>query len=135
MHKKKDAKDWGVEPQIIIPMDTASEQKVLQDRYEQELFRRPVSKAETRPTTAATKVAATTQPIDPQLQQAVTTMIGLVVLQGGRDKVVSRKETPIAMTAPPTSAPADGAAPIMDDTLPKVPATPRKEPTTSGSGR
>ena len=25
MHKKKDATDWGVEPQIIVPMDVNTE--------------------------------------------------------------------------------------------------------------
>jgi carboxyl-terminal processing protease len=121
VHRKKDAKDWGVEPQIVIPMDSAAEQRIFQDRYEQELFRRPVPKTQSRPTTTqasgtgsgtsgaaigsgsgstTTKAAmvAATQPVDPQLQQAVTTMIGLVVLQGDRDKAPARQEKPIAQS-------------------------------------
>jgi hypothetical protein len=45
-----------------------------------ESFHRPTSKPSTRPTTL--KTVATTQPADPQLQQALTTMIGLIVLHG-----------------------------------------------------
>src|SRR5437763_9736079 len=51
VHRKKDATDWGVEPQIIVPMDAVAEDKVLRDRYNQEIFKRPVKKATTKPTT------------------------------------------------------------------------------------
>src|SRR5207244_11316525 len=60
VHKKKDAKDWGVEPQIIIPMDQSAEQKIFQQLSENELHHRPVVKSATRPTTQV--VVTTTQP-------------------------------------------------------------------------
>ena len=83
VHRKKDATDWGVDPQIVVPMDVQAEEQLIKDRYEQELFRRPVAKTVTRPTTVPTTPATspTTQPLDVQLQRAVDTMIALVVLQ------------------------------------------------------
>src|SRR5437763_14622349 len=32
VHKKKDATDWGVQPNIVVPMDEATEQKVDNER-------------------------------------------------------------------------------------------------------
>ena len=52
VHRRKDATDWGVQPQIVVPMDPVTEEKVAKERYEQELFKRPVAKSVTRPTTA-----------------------------------------------------------------------------------
>ena len=91
VHRKKDATEWGVEPHIVVPVDAATEQKILQERYEAELFRRPVAKVTSRPTTQAATQSATQPanattapagPVDIQLQRAVDTMIGLAVLQG-----------------------------------------------------
>ncbi len=42
VHRKKDATDWGVDPQIAVPMDVTAEAKLLRDRADQEMFRRPV---------------------------------------------------------------------------------------------
>src|SRR5689334_24387704 len=67
VHKKKDATDWGVEPNIVVPMDLAAEGRVLHDRLEQELMKRPMPKSAANPKTAA----ATTQVVDTQLQRAV----------------------------------------------------------------
>jgi carboxyl-terminal processing protease len=71
--RKKDSTDWGVEPQIIVPVDENQENQIhdLQDRQEAIRFH-PVS---TQPSTQAA-----TEPSDPQFQQALTTMVGLVIL-------------------------------------------------------
>lgn len=76
VHKTKDAKEWGVEPNIAVPMDEKQQTAVVKLRYENELMRRPVPKATTQATTAPT-----TQPVDAQLQRAVDTLIAWVVLQ------------------------------------------------------
>ena len=75
VHHKKGATSWGVEPQISVPMDEATERKVADERLSLEKFKR----ASTKPTTKATNPA--TQPIDIQLQRAVDTLILMSVLQ------------------------------------------------------
>ena len=110
VHKKKDSTDWGVTPQIVVPMDVAAENKMLKDRYELELFKRPVVKSTTRPSTQPATQPA--QVLDIQLQRAVDTMIALVVLNGqsaGTGIVVPPIEQKITTSAPasaPTTAPA-----------------------------
>lgn len=89
VHRKKDATDWGVVPQISIPVDPATEEKVLRDRYEQELFHKPLRTA-TQPTTSPT-----TGVVDTQLQRAVDTMVAILVMQNG-------KMEPIPQTGPST---------------------------------
>src|SRR6185312_11282477 len=42
VHRKKDATDWGVQPQIVVPMTPDQERVAMQARYEQEIFRKPV---------------------------------------------------------------------------------------------
>ncbi|HSV15220.1 MAG TPA: S41 family peptidase [Tepidisphaeraceae bacterium] len=84
VHRRKDAKDWGVQPQIPVPMDPATEEKVAKERYEAELFKRPLPKSVTRP--ATTQANATTQPLAPtlddtQLQAAINTMLGVIVFE------------------------------------------------------
>jgi len=32
VHRKKDATDWGVQPNISVPMDATAEAKVIKDR-------------------------------------------------------------------------------------------------------
>jgi len=80
VHRKKDATDWGVEPQIVVPMDEQQEKHVLQDHYEQELFHRPLSLSVTRPAPSAATQPSTTQPADPQLEAAISTMLGHIIL-------------------------------------------------------
>lgn len=121
VHRKPDAKeggDWGVLPQIVVPMDTDAERRAMEARYESELFKRPVPKVTSKPATvpatgpAATQAAAdaakaATQPIDPQLQRAVDTMVAVVVLQGGQfdfDKIAATK--PSASTTKAATQPA-----------------------------
>jgi carboxyl-terminal processing protease len=97
VHRKKDATDWGVEPQIHVPMDDATEKAVAQQRYEQELFRHPVQKVTTKP---ATTTAATTQPIDTQLRAGVDSLRSFIIFQGNRGDFVSI--APRAATQPST---------------------------------
>ncbi len=92
VHRKKGATDWGVEPQIIIPMDEDAE-TALRDHMEQQ---EEIHGASTRATIMATTLA-TTSPIDPQLQQAVTTMVGLLYLDN--------TQSPSAMAQPATTEP------------------------------
>src|SRR5262249_35518955 len=122
VHKKKDSTDWGVTPQIVVPMDVAAETKMLKDRYERELFKRPVVKTTTQSTTQPT-----TQPaLDVQLQRAVDTMIALVVLNGNQLAGPVTVVPPIAQkmtTTTPAEAPATAPA-ISPTTAPTTaPAT------------
>jgi carboxyl-terminal processing protease len=113
VHRKKDATDWGVEPQIIIPMTDAEERAMMQDRMEQETFKRPVVKESvTRPATGP----ATQAVVDKQLQQAVTTMVGLIVLQSEPQRP-GRPVAPIATTQPTTRVAPDPNV-VPEDRLP-----------------
>ncbi len=81
VHRRKDATDWGVLPQIYVPMDADTEEKIAKERYEQELFHRPVAKSVTRPATEPT-TQPTVQPMDDiQLQAAINTMLGVIVFE------------------------------------------------------
>ena len=111
VHRRKDATDWGVEPQIVVPMDEATQAKVMRERYESELFKRPVPKSTTRPTTQANNAAPTTQPIDVQLQRAVDTMIALVVLGEHGAPPSTPATQPAAVTALGDATPATQPAP------------------------
>jgi carboxyl-terminal processing protease len=82
VHRRKGATDWGVRPQIYAPMDPATEEKVAKERYEQELFKRPLSKSITRPTTTQAATQPVAQPMDDtQLQAAINTMLGVIVFE------------------------------------------------------
>jgi carboxyl-terminal processing protease len=105
VHQKKGATDWGVNPQIVVPMDEESQKWLAQNLERAEWFRKPV--VTTKPATApaggpatapgaappspATTQAATqptTQRTDTQLEAAISTMIGHIVLKGERDLAV-----------------------------------------------
>jgi carboxyl-terminal processing protease len=106
VHRRKDAKDWGVQPQIYVPMDAATEEKVAKERYEQELFKKPLPKSVTRPTTTQASSQPTAQPMeDTQLQAAINTMLGVIVFEtqpGGH------------LPPPPATAPATVASPATE---------------------
>jgi carboxyl-terminal processing protease len=107
VHRKKDATDWGVEPQIVVPMDEQGEKLLVQDHYEQELFHRPLSKQTTRPTIGATEPAApTTQAVDPQLEAAISTMIGHEILNGRAERQLAAPKTAQAPVSLPSTQPA-----------------------------
>lgn len=77
VHRKKDATDWGVNPQIVVNLDPETEQKIIRERYQTELFRRPG----TRPTTHPTSAPAISFGSDLQLQRAYDSLMALIVLQ------------------------------------------------------
>lgn len=112
VHRKPGATDWGVDPQIVVPVDADGEDRILHDMAEREMFHRP-EPVSTRPTT--TVATAATQPVDPQLQQAITTMIGSLVIQGENSAPAARRrvEAPVtqAVRVLPTSSPATQPAP------------------------
>jgi carboxyl-terminal processing protease len=82
VHRRKDAKDWGVQPQIYVPMDAATEEKVAKERYEAELFKKPLPKSVTRPSTSQASTQPVAQPMDDnQLQAAINTMMGVIVFE------------------------------------------------------
>jgi len=103
VHKKKDATDWGVEPNISVPLTPQQEEQIMKLRVEQEMFKRPQPKVSTQPTTAAT-----TQPTDPQLQRSVDTLIAWVVLQQNeRDPdAINRLSPATSPAAEPATSPA-----------------------------
>jgi carboxyl-terminal processing protease len=79
VHRKKGATDWGVEPQIIVPMSEKDEMRVLQQQSEEELFHKPLpltSKSTTKPSTQATA--------DVQLQEAVSAIMASILMDGAQ---------------------------------------------------
>lgn len=85
VHRRKDATDWGVIPNITVNVDSAAEQKIFRERYQTELFHRPG----TGPSTAA----ASTQPYgsDVQLQRAVDSILALAILQNTVEPATTQK--------------------------------------------
>ena len=84
VHRKKDATDWGVEPQVNVPMDANDEKRLIQQQSDLEIIGRPLPKATSKPATAPTTGPAT-QPapfVDNQLEAAVSTMVGHIILDG-----------------------------------------------------
>lgn len=84
VHRRKGATDWGVDPQVSVPMSEEQEREVLLQQGQDELFHKPLPLA-TRPTTGPeatqpTTVPATQPVVDTQLQQAVSTMIGSIIM-------------------------------------------------------
>jgi carboxyl-terminal processing protease len=83
----EDAEVWGVDPQILVPMDQAQQRRAMQERFEQELPHRPGidngpnNNGNDGDANDAPATQPTTQPADTQLQRAIDTMIGLVVLR------------------------------------------------------
>jgi carboxyl-terminal processing protease len=82
VHKRPGATDWGVQPQIYVPMDLATQEKVLLEREQQDTFRRPLPKTVTRPSTAEASTQPVAEPLDDvQLQAAINTMLGVLVFE------------------------------------------------------
>jgi carboxyl-terminal processing protease len=90
--RKKDSKEWGVEPQIIVAEDEAGEETIekLMERREAIRFH-PY-------TTTAPSTAPTTESTDAQFDQALTTLAGLIVLD-------ENKQTVATQTTQPTTTP------------------------------
>jgi C-terminal peptidase prc len=131
VHRKKDATDWGVQPQIAVPMNEEQEKRVMQELDQHEHFLPPVPKRNaTQPTTASAS-----QPVssDVQLQRAVENMIGMVVLQGAKltgptTPPRNAPQRPAASVQPgsdeinPTSKPAGTPPAPQPTSTPKAPA-------------
>jgi carboxyl-terminal processing protease len=130
VHRKKDATDWGVQPQIAVKMTPEQERAALQARYDQEIFRRPVVKSTTR---SATAPATTQSATDVQLQRAIDTIVALVVLVGDRETSEVLPKTPVVPIAvpPPASEPATTATEPATQTKPSTTRT-SKPATTAG---
>jgi carboxyl-terminal processing protease len=93
VHKKKGATDWGVDPNVVVPMSDKVEAQVYQEQGEQELFHKPLP-ATTRAattkaaTTQSARNGATTQPVvDAQLQEAVTTIVDSIKHNGEKQLI------------------------------------------------
>lgn len=103
VHKKKGATDWGVDPHISVPMNEKVQAQVYQEQSEQELFHKalPVT---TRPTTgpAATRPTASSQPADVQLQEAVSTMMGSIILNGDPTVLPTTRQSTASAINPAT---------------------------------
>jgi carboxyl-terminal processing protease len=121
VHKKKDATDWGVQPQIVVHMTPEQERAAIQARYDQEIFRRPVVKSTTR---SATMPATTQAATDIQLQRAIDTIVALVVLVGDREVSEVLPATP--MQAVPVTTPATTRDTKPGTTRSTAPATTRR---------
>jgi len=121
VHRKKDATDWGVQPQVVVLMDAKTEDLVLRARIEQEQFRKPFTKSTTQPATFPTTGKADVS--DTQLQRAIDTIIGIVVLEGTA-VVTPGQQIPASLPAmpdaPPATMPAVETFPIPDQTLPST---------------
>lgn len=71
IHRKPDSTVWGVDPQILVPVDEATERSIWSGRLARENWRRPGTKG---PATQAT---------DPQLDAALQTLLAIEVMSGG----------------------------------------------------
>jgi len=85
VQRRKDSTDWGVEPQVIVPADEKTEERIKDQFLSEETIHRPVTRPSTVPAT---------QPVDPQLQQAINTMIGLVELDKNRPPTTAPSTSP-----------------------------------------
>ena len=138
VHRKKDATDWGVQPQIVVPVDDATQAVVFRDRREAEMFRRPVPRVSTQPTT---------HPRDEQLDRGVDILTALLVLQdNARQPGDVVKPTATSHTEPatlpamvpltrPTSAPSTPTTLPSIEVLPAPSTMPVTRPATEPSGR
>jgi carboxyl-terminal processing protease len=80
VHKKKGATQWGVEPQINVPLSAEAEQKVLLEQSDQEMLH-VTTRPSTGPASTHPATAPATQPIvDTQLETALSTMVGSMIL-------------------------------------------------------
>jgi carboxyl-terminal processing protease len=102
VHRRKGATDWGVDPQIIVPMSPEAETALFDEQADRDLFHRPMPKSATRPSTnpAAIATVPVTQPADPQLDAAISSIVGHMILTG-------QTTQPAAAMAAPATEPAD----------------------------
>jgi hypothetical protein len=113
VHRKKDATDWGVKPQVPVPVDAEQEKRAFEARMEQEFVQRPKAKA-----TTAAVTQPSTQATDLQLQRAVDIMMAWLIFGGG-----SEFTPQFATTEPTTKTVASAAAPTTNTIQAAPPAT------------
>jgi carboxyl-terminal processing protease len=94
VHRKKGATDWGVEPQIHIPMTEKEEAQVLQQQGQEELFHRPL------PLTTRSSTMPSSRPtVDVQLQEAVSAIVASILMEGGQGGPATQPATQTARAA------------------------------------
>lgn len=101
VHRKKDATDWGVEPQIHVATDDDQKRAILRGQAEADAIRG----AATRPSSTQ----PSTQPIiDPQLQRAIETLVAIDVVRSDRTPASRQVVEPIRADVidVPSTAPA-----------------------------
>jgi carboxyl-terminal processing protease len=86
VHKKKDATDWGVEPQIDVPMDDNAQYVVEKYQSDVELLHK-IS------TTSLASQPATQPVADIQLDRAVQTLVFNALLQPTTNPAVAKAPT------------------------------------------
>jgi carboxyl-terminal processing protease len=106
VHRRKDATDWGVDPQIIVPMSDEAERGVVREQSERELFRRLAPKDTTRPSTNPAALRPASQPADVQLEAAISTMVGHVILSNEGAPGAATAPMPAPVVALPSTRPA-----------------------------
>jgi carboxyl-terminal processing protease len=71
----KDAKEWGVEPDIVVAMDDAAQGRIMREQLRAEQMRVsatvPVTNPSSQPSTYPATTQATTQATDTQLEKAI----------------------------------------------------------------
>ena len=89
---------------FYVPMDAATEKKVIEERTDQERFKRPIAKSVTQPTTQQATSQPIAQPMDDiQLQAAINTMLGVIVFEsqpGGKLPTTAPTTVATPATAP-----------------------------------
>ena len=71
VHRKKDSKDWGVDPKIVVPIDSKLEEQLFKEESDLDVLHGPLPKTTTLPTTQPATTQPSTQPSDPQLDAAI----------------------------------------------------------------
>lgn len=133
VHRRKDATDWGVEPNIPIEMSLEEQQEVWLARSQSENFRRPTTRPATQPSTES---AAEQGPVDLHVQRAVDTLVALAFLKSapenaGPTPAVTTAAAPSVETGPGDAAPpapAPSAPTVAPGTAPAATAPAGDEP-------
>jgi carboxyl-terminal processing protease len=102
VHRKKDATDWGVDPQIEVKLTENAEKEVERELANAELMRGGSS----RPATTRATTGAATEPVDAQLEAAVNTLVGRLVLRDRRSEPSTGASSSTAPTTQPATLPA-----------------------------
>ncbi|HEX4123295.1 MAG TPA: S41 family peptidase, partial [Tepidisphaeraceae bacterium] len=101
VHRRLGATDWGVDPQIVVPMSPQAEIALEEEEADRDLFHRPaMPRSSTRPATNPAVLVPTTQGADPQLDAAISSIVGHMILSG-------QTTQPAAAMVAPATQPAD----------------------------